>query len=92
VLTDGQDKRRQNIRLALYLLVLEARYNKFKPENEGIKIARQDLANLIGATRESLGRSLKEFKDDGFLKIETKTIHILNHGALYKMLDERNSK
>jgi len=80
----------QNTRLALFLLVLESRYKKFKPDFDGIGIARQDLANLIGATRESLGRSLKEFKDRGLLTIESKAIHIQNHEMLFEMLSDNN--
>ncbi|MEQ9403608.1 MAG: Crp/Fnr family transcriptional regulator [Cyclobacteriaceae bacterium] len=77
----------QNIRLALFLLVLESRYNRYSPNNDGISIARQDLADLIGATRESLGRTLKEFKEEGLVSIKSKTIHILNHQGLYQMLN-----
>jgi len=80
----------QNIRLALYLLVLESRYNKFKTESEGISITREDLANLIGATRESLGRSLKEFKDIGLIRIESKAIYLQNRNALYELIEKKS--
>lgn len=76
----------QNIRLALFLLILDHRYNKFKMENEGISIARQDLSSLIGATRESLGRSLKEFRERGLLAIERKTIRLLDRQVLFEMV------
>jgi CRP-like cAMP-binding protein len=76
----------QNVRLALFLLILEKRYEIFDGTNAGIRLSRFDLANLIGATRESLGRSLKEFKDQGILSIESKAIYIQNHDELISIL------
>ncbi len=35
-----------------------------------IKITREEIANMIGATRESVGRALSSLKDDGMLKLE----------------------
>lgn len=79
-------QKKQDVKLALFLLILEFRYKRFDPLAEGIRISRIDLANLIGATRESLGKSLKEFKDQGLIRIESKAIIITNHDHLYHML------
>lgn len=76
----------QNIRLALFLLILESRYKKAHPEQPGILMSRFDLANLIGATRESLGRLLKDFKERGLITIESKAIHLADHNSLVNML------
>ncbi|MBU2912946.1 MULTISPECIES: Crp/Fnr family transcriptional regulator [Reichenbachiella] len=63
----------QTPRLALFLLILNNRYDSM-----GIKLSRQDLSNLIGATRESVGRTLKEFKDDGLIEIRDKKIFLVD--------------
>ena len=68
-------------RVALFLLILNNRYNGL-----GITLSRQDLSNLIGATRESVGRILKEFKDDGLIKIRSKKIFLTDlPGIIDKM-------
>lgn len=77
----------QSVRLALFLLILESRYAQLDSLEGGIRISRFDLANLIGATRESLGRSLKEFKDKGLITIESKTIHLKDYEGICKMVD-----
>lgn len=61
----------QTPRLALFLLILDNRY-----DGHGIELSRQDLSNLIGATRESVGRTLKEFKEDGLIDIRDKKIFL----------------
>ncbi|WP_436515593.1 Crp/Fnr family transcriptional regulator [Ekhidna sp. To15] len=82
----------QNVRLAVFLLIIEERYQKYDGPIGGIRLTRFDLANLIGATRESLGRSLKDFKDKGIINIESKAIHITNHGELFKILEKEEIK
>jgi CRP-like cAMP-binding protein len=77
----------QNVRLALYLLILESRYQNFKTDQSGITMSRLDLSNLIGVTRESLGRSLKEFKEKGLITIKSKVIYLQDHDELYEMLN-----
>lgn len=50
-----------------------------------IKLSQQELANLIGATREMTSSVLNSFKRDGFIKIESKLIYILNRNALERI-------
>ena len=71
-------------RLIIFLLILDDRFNY-----KGITISRQDLANLVGATKESLGRSLKELKNKGHIKIKRKVIHICNSKDLYDVVLHR---
>jgi len=52
-------------RLALFLLILKQRY-----DDSPIELPRDDLANIVGTARESLGRLLKEFKKDKLISIE----------------------
>lgn len=64
-------------RLALYLLVLHERYS-YKEEKIEIILSREDLANMIGTTRESLGRLLKEFREDNLIQIKKRSIENLH--------------
>ena len=69
-------------RLALYLLILEERY---RSDNTEIVLPREDLANIIGTARESLGRLLKEFKEDGLIEINGRAITIKQPNKLQKV-------
>ncbi len=77
----------QNTRLAIFLLLLENRFKQDGGEPIGIDLTREDLANLIGTSPESLGRSLKQFKDQGIIRIEKRVIHIKNRKMLLKFLN-----
>jgi CRP-like cAMP-binding protein len=76
----------QNTRLAIFLLVFEHRFKAMIRNYKGIDLSREDLANCIGTSRESLGRSLKQFKDDGLISIEKRCIFIINKSAFYELL------
>ncbi|MEP1096322.1 MAG: Crp/Fnr family transcriptional regulator [Cyclobacteriaceae bacterium] len=69
-------------RLALYLMILEEKYRSDQP---GIVLPREDLANIVGTARESLGRLLKEFKEEALISIENKEIQILDAAKLQKI-------
>ncbi|KAA1247544.1 response regulator [Aquimarina sp. RZ0] len=49
-----------------------------KKPKESIKISRNDLASVAGIATESLIRTLSNFKKDGLIEIEGRTIKILN--------------
>lgn len=49
------------------------------------KFTDSELANLIGASRETVNRMLKSFKKDGMIKCEQGIIEILNLAALKKL-------
>lgn len=66
-------------RLALYLVILNERYGDKKIASSAkIVLPREDLANIIGTTRESLGRLLKEFREDQLIQIDKRAIEIVN--------------
>ncbi len=69
-------------RLALYLLILQNRYSK---ENGDISLPREDLANIVGTARESLGRLLKELREENLIEIHNKTIKIIEEKKLLKI-------
>lgn len=67
-------------RVAESLLVLQERFAK-----EGISILRDDLASMVGTAKESVIRTLTDFKNEGLIKIEGGTIAILNADKLAMM-------
>lgn len=77
----------QKTRLAIFLLLLEKKFSQNSQIDRGIDLTRDDLANIIGTSQESLGRSLKQFKEDGIIKIEKRSIYIKNRYPLLKFLD-----
>jgi CRP/FNR family transcriptional regulator, cyclic AMP receptor protein len=42
------------------------------------KLSQQDLANMVGASREMVNRILKDLADRGFISVESKSITIIN--------------
>ena len=75
-----------NARLAINLLILENRFQKIS-KTGGIDLTREDLANIIGTSVESLGRSLKQFKDEGVIEIDKRVIYIKNREIIYELLN-----
>lgn len=69
-------------RLALYLLILQ---EKYKDNQHDILLPREDLANIIGTARESLGRLLKEFKEAQLIQVDNKIIRVLNAQKLLRI-------
>jgi CRP-like cAMP-binding protein len=47
-------------------------------------LSRQELAQLMGVTRQTLSRLLKEYQQSGVLKITKQRIHILDEARLQK--------
>ncbi|MFK7797464.1 MAG: Crp/Fnr family transcriptional regulator [Aureispira sp.] len=74
-------------RLALYLLILHERYFDEKSQKAVINLSREDLANIIGTARESLGRLLKDFKEEGLIKINKRTIEIVDFERMEKLAE-----
>ena len=79
-----------NARLAINLLILKNRFRKHDKES-GIDLTREDLANIIGTSPESLGRSLKQFKDEGVIEVDKRVIYIKNTEQILQLLNIENS-
>ncbi|MFT4537477.1 MAG: CRP-like cAMP-binding protein [Saprospiraceae bacterium] len=77
-------------RLALYLLILNERYYNEETKQAIINLRREDLANIIGTARESLGRLLKDFKEEKLIQIDKRTIKISNVKELNKIANAFN--
>ncbi|MCL7762152.1 Crp/Fnr family transcriptional regulator [Polaribacter sp. Z014] len=79
-------QKNQNARLGINLLILENRFQKHY-KSGGIDLTREDLANIIGTSPESLGRSLKQFKEEGIIKIDKRVIYIKSKEQIFKLLN-----
>ena len=66
----------QIVRLSTFILVLSNRFAQNSKSKLSLDLSRDDLANVIGTSREGLSRSLKELKDEGIVVVENKTIVI----------------
>lgn len=71
-------------RLALQLVVLREKYKvDFQPGMPvAINLSREDLSNLVGATRENIVRILGEFKEAGILETKGRKIIVQDVVAL----------
>ncbi len=72
-------------RMAYLLIDLMERYGETIENNISIKLSlsREDMANYIGVTRETISRKLKKFEDEKLIKIVgTKNIIILDEKGL----------
>lgn len=71
-------------RLAKKLLDLAALYGE--PAAEGLKIAhgvsQQDLANLVGTSRESINKQLRRWEEQGLIRIRRRELTVLRPAAL----------
>lgn len=60
---------------------IENKYKKWETIN--LPITREDMANYIGVTRETISRKLKKFEDEGIIKlISIKKIIVLDEQGL----------
>ncbi len=57
----------------------------YKNERYRLSISRQELAELIGVSRENAVRILSEFKKDGIIDTDGKVVHILQRDILDAM-------
>ena len=72
-------------RMAEALLFLKETYG-YESDNATINVilSREEIANMVGTTRETATRLLSEFKDDSIVALIGKKIKILNHQKLVK--------
>lgn len=66
------------------LLIL---YDKFKDSNSvfDMAVSRDDLANLVGTAKETVIRTLSDFKEEGFIAVNGSNIKILEVEKLRKL-------
>ncbi len=72
-------------RVAVFILVLN---EKFKTEiNEPVRItlSRDDLASMVGTTKESVVRTLRDLKEERLIESEGRSIHIKDLEGLFRI-------
>lgn len=71
-------------RLAEILLLFRIKYGLESAQGIvlDISLTREEIANLIGSTQESVIRQLSEFKSDGFIQVQGRKITLTNVEAL----------
>ena len=65
------------------LLLFSKAINRDK--DGALKIARSDLAGVAGIATESLIRTLSDFKNEGLIAIENRTISVIDREALARV-------
>jgi CRP-like cAMP-binding protein len=51
-----------------------------------VRLTHQEMANLIGCSRETVSATMGEFRDEGLIQMDGRTITILNEQGLSKLL------
>lgn len=74
-------------KVANALITLFRKYKKDDVETSSIKIGRENLANITGTAKESVIRTLSDFKDEKLIDIREGSIVILNEEKLAHMLN-----
>jgi CRP-like cAMP-binding protein len=72
-------------RLANALLILKKKFGSTGSDHIGITISRQDLASYIGATYETVFRTLTEMVNDNIIQLSGKDITILDEKTLVSL-------
>jgi CRP-like cAMP-binding protein len=72
-------------RVAEALLMLCNRYNPQDTTDNSFQISREDLSSIAGASKETVIRTLSDFKEEKLIEISSKNIKILNLNKLIKM-------
>jgi CRP-like cAMP-binding protein len=78
----------QNVRLALFLMVLQKRFSSIHPNFMGVDLTREDLANIVGTSRESLSRSINFLKKENYISVNKRLITVTNEKEIEKFIYE----
>ncbi len=69
-------------RVAEALVKLSDTYKKDKDQKFSMEVSREDLANIVGTAKETVIRTLSDFKDEKYIEISGSTISILEYDKL----------
>ncbi len=72
-------------RVADALVLLQEKYQTDKAEQFSISLLRDDLASIVGTAKETVIRTLRDFKAEGLIELEGSTITILDIEGLQEM-------
>ena len=73
-------------RLANAAMRLSTPVGDLPPRSE-INLSQRELGNLVGATRESVNKCLRDWQDRGIVRVEGGAVHILDRAALEELAD-----
>lgn len=79
----NQNHKNSNGRFADVLIYLSEKIHNNLKFN--LLLSRQDLADLIGISRENTARLITKFKTDGIINVKGKTIEIIKQDLLHKI-------
>jgi CRP-like cAMP-binding protein len=71
-------------RLAISLLMLDAKFKKNGDKSGKITLSRTDLANIVGTAKETLVRVLRDLKLNNIIQINEKAIRIINRDEIIR--------
>lgn len=72
-------------RVAEALLLVEKKYQNDNEKSLAVSISREDLASIVGASKETVIRTLSDFKDEKLIDINGSKITILSSEKLARM-------
>ena len=72
-------------RVSEALLFLREKFSENQDEKFSISISRDDLANIVGTSPESVIRTLSDFKDEGLIEIKASQITLVDLDKLTNM-------
>jgi len=72
-------------RVAEALILLQNKYQKGNSEAFAIAISRDDLSDIVGASKETVIRTLSDFKEEGLIHINGSTITLTKSDKLLSM-------
>ena len=72
-------------KVAETLVTLYRKYNPDRSDSFYIDLSRENLAAIAGVAKESLIRTLTDFKDEGIVSLQNSQIHILKFAKLENM-------
>ena len=81
-------------RLALLLLKLATEYGEDRisgTRSLGLAVTHEDLARLVGASREMVSKVMRQFRDAGWVHSSRKTIEVVNLDAMSEATEARFS-
>lgn len=81
-------------KLASFLVSLSSRFKQrgFSPLEFNLSMPRNDIANYLGVTIETISRLFKKFQNDGILTVNNRNIHINDRDKLCDMAHASCSK
>jgi CRP-like cAMP-binding protein len=74
-------------KVAEALMVLHKKYGKESATNPAINISRDNLASLAGTAKESLIRTLGDFRDEGLISLQGSDIIVLQEKKLANLVN-----